>query len=63
MRFRIDDPNLCEKRVVIKFAFFPTVVEGYSIWLERYLSHQKYILDSTFGNCYWKELSRELLKK
>lgn len=29
-------------RMVKRFAWFPIVVEGYNIWLERYNSYERY---------------------
>ena len=45
MKFKAK-PRINEKRVVIKFAFFPKLIGnldgGRYVWLERYESHQKY---------------------
>ena len=37
------DPVIGETRVIEKFAWFPTIVVGYIIWMEKYYIFQEYI--------------------
>jgi hypothetical protein len=36
-------PEIGETRAVYKFAYLPTKVKGLWIWLEQYLSQQKFV--------------------
>lgn len=43
MRFkRYQKPELGQTRIVYKFAWLPTIVGEYVVWLETYAVHQQY---------------------
>lgn len=43
MRFkRKTEPKVGDQRTVYKFAWLPTTVGEYTVWLERYAIHQEY---------------------
>lgn len=49
MRWEIMVPHTDQERMLLRFAFFPTKVGDYWIWLERYWLFQK----STGNNYFW----------
>lgn len=44
MRWKM--PNEGDKRVVVRFAWFPIVISGHKIWLEKFFVKQYYCKNS-----------------
>lgn len=42
MKWKVEQPVPGDKRLVRKFAWFPTEVEGYKVWLETYQTEETY---------------------
>lgn len=58
------EPQYMDKRTVTKFAFVPTKVGKYTVWLERYIIQEEY-LDSAvdvdgviYPGLEWRETAR-----
>jgi hypothetical protein len=51
------DPVIGDTRIVKRFAWFPTVVSEYVIWMESYIVIEKYIGNSCFdGKAIWIDI-------
>jgi hypothetical protein len=58
----IYSPVIGDTRIVNRFAWFPTVVDEYVIWLESYIVIEKYIGNSCFdGKAIWIDIKRNIV--
>ena len=64
MRLKIK-PKPCfhDKKTVIRFAWFPIVVEDNIIFLEKYERVYRYETDWFWGYYYWETINKKLLNK
>ena len=42
MKWKLESPEPGARRIVRKFAWFPTVIEGYKVWLETFETKEEY---------------------
>jgi hypothetical protein len=62
MKFKVKPkPNFCDKKTVIKFAYFPTRIDNTVIWLEKYECTYRYSKDSFWDYYYWEVIDEKLL--
>jgi hypothetical protein len=63
MKFKLTpQPNFWDKKTVIKFAWFPIIVENNIIWLEKYEATYRWETDWFWGDYYWNLKNRKLIK-
>lgn len=63
MKFKVKaKPNYCDKKTVVRFAWFPNRIDNTIVWLEKY--ECTYIcLDSICGDLYWSIFDKKLINK
>ena len=63
MRFKVKTkPRLCERKTVIKFAWYPVRVNDLIVWWEMYESTYAYRKDWFYGY-YWELYERKVFDK
>ena len=64
MKFKVKPkPCFYDKKIVVKFAWFPKRIEDTIVWLEEYLVVYRYEKDWFWGYYYWGVYKTELLNK
>ena len=65
MKWKIKEPPQSgDRRQRHKFAWFPTKVENYKVWLETYVVTEEYVVTFSSAGCVlsdWIETDRHLL--
>ena len=64
MRLKVKaKPQLWDKKIVVKFAWFPKRVQDTIVWLEKYECTYRYTKDSFWDYYYWEAVDKVLLNK
>lgn len=64
MRLKLKpEPDFWDRKTVVKFAWFPKVVQDNIIWLEKYECTYRYNRDSFWEYNYWEIIDKKLINK